>query len=206
VYRTKERFVEDGLERALNEAPRPGPPRKLSASEEALLVAVACARPPSGQARWTLELLADEMVRLTVHETLSGDTVARRLAEMELKPWREKMWCVPTMNAEYVARMEDVLDLYAAAPDPLRPVICFDETPRRLIGEERVPIRAEPGKPARVDYEYVRNGTANVFMVVDVNRPWRHAKVTDRRSSTEKAGSRVLELPVVAHQMLCFAA
>jgi transposase len=187
VYRTKQRFVEDGLERALNELPRPGPPRKLSASDEALLVAVACSSPPPGQARWTLELLAGELVRLTVHETLSGDTVGRRLAEMELKPWQEKMWCIPTVNSEYVARMEDVLDLYAEAPDPLRPVICFDETPRQLIGEERVPIRAEPGKPARVDYEYVRNGTANVFMFVDVNRPWRHAKVTDQRTCIDFA-------------------
>jgi transposase len=187
VYRTKQRFVEDGLERALNEVPRPGPPRKLSACDEALLVAVACSSPPSGQARWTLELLADEMVRLTVHETLSGDTVGRRLAEMELKPWREKMWCIPSVNGEYVARMEDVLELYAEEPDPLRPVVCFDETPRQLIGEARVPIRAEPGKPARVDYEYVRNGTANVFMFVDVNRPWRHAKVTDQRTCIDFA-------------------
>jgi transposase len=187
VYRTKQRFVEDGLERALNEVPRPGPPRKLSASDEALLVAVACSSPPPGQARWTLELLAGEMVRLTVHETLSGDTVGRRLAEMDLKPWQEKMWCIPTVNPEFVARMEDVLDLYAEPPDPARPVVCFDETPRQLIGEERVPIRAEPGKPARVDYEYVRNGTANVFMFVDVNRPWRHAKVTDRRTCIDFA-------------------
>jgi hypothetical protein len=122
-----------------------------------------------------------------VHETLSGDTVGRRLAEMELKPWQEKMWCIPTVSAEFVARMEDVLDLYAEAPDPLRPIVCFDETPRQLIGEERVPIRAEPGKPARVDYEYVRNGTANVFMFVDVNRPWRHAKVTDQRTCIDFA-------------------
>jgi hypothetical protein len=99
----------------------------------------------------------------------------------------EKMWCIPTVNAEYVARMEDVLDLYAEAPDPLRPVICFDETPRQLIGEERVPIRAEPGKPARVDHEYVRNGTANVLMFVNVNRPWRHAKVTDQRTCIDFA-------------------
>jgi hypothetical protein len=127
------------------------------------------------------------MVRLTIHDTLSGDTVGRRLAEMELKPWQEKMWCIPAVNAEYVARMEDVLDLYAEEPDPSRPVVCFDETPRQLIGEARVPIRAEPGKPARVDYEYVRNGTANVFMFVDVNRPWRHAKVTDRRTCIDFA-------------------
>ena len=187
VYRTKQRFVEDGLERALSEAPRPGAPRKLGASDEALLVAVACSAPPSGHGRWTLDLLAGEMVRLTAHATLSGDTVGRRLAEMKLKPWQEKMWCIPTVNAEYVARMEDVLDLYAEAPDPRRPVVCFDETPRQLIGEARVPIQAAPGKPRRVDYEYVRNGTANVFLFVDVNRPWRHAKVTDHRTCVDFA-------------------
>jgi transposase len=187
VYRTRQRFVEEGLEGALSEAPRAGPPRKLGASDEALLVAVACSDPPAGRARWTLDLLAGEIVRLTTHTTLSGDTVGRRLAEMKLKPWQEKMWCIPTVNAEYVARMEDVLTLYAAAPDPQRPVICFDETPRQLIGEARIPIRAEPGKPTRVDYEYVRNGTANVFMFVDVHRPWRHAKVTDQRTCVDFA-------------------
>ena len=87
---------------------------------------------------------------------------------MKLKPWREKMWCIPTVNAEYVARMEDVLDLYAEPPDPRRPVVCFDETPRQLIGETRVPIPTEPGQPGRVDYEYLRHGTANVFVFVDV--------------------------------------
>jgi transposase len=187
VYRTKQRFVEEGLAPALSELPRPGAPRKLGASDEALLVAVACSQPPSGRARWTMTLLAGEVVRLTAHETLSGDTVGRRLAEMKLKPWQEKMWCIPDVNAEYVARMEDVLDLYAQAPDPRRPVVCFDETPRQLIGEARVPIPAEPGKPRRVDYEYVRNGTANVFLCVDVNRPWRHAKVTDQRTCLDFA-------------------
>jgi len=187
VYRTKQRFVDDGLERALNEAPRPGAPRKLGAADESLLIAVACSEPPDGRAKWTLDLLAGEIVRLTSHKTLSRDTVGRRLDEMAIKPWQEKMWCVPAINAEYVARMEDVLELYAEPPDPLRPVVCFDETPRQLIGEARVPIRAEPGQPRRSDYEYVRNGTANVFMFVDVNRPWRHAKVTDRRTCIDFA-------------------
>lgn len=187
VYRTKQRFVEEGLERALNDAPRAGAPRKLEPGDESLLVAIACSNPPAGLACWTLALLADEMVRLTSHKTLSRDTVKRRLAEMSLKPWQEKMWCIPTLTAEYVTRMEAILALYAEAPDPLRPVVCFDETPRQLIGEARVPIRGEPGKPTRSDYEYVRNGTANVFMFVDVNRPWRHAKVTDHRSSADFA-------------------
>jgi transposase len=138
VYRTKQRFVEEGLERALHESQRPGAPRKLGAGDESLLVAVACSKPPDGRARWTLDLLAGEMVRLTSVETLSGDTVGRRLAEMTLKPWQDKMWCIPTVNPEFVARMEDVLELYAEPPDPLRPVVGFDETPRQRIGEERV--------------------------------------------------------------------
>src|SRR5207253_7427467 len=95
VYRTKRRFVEGSVERALDEEPRPGAARKLTGKEEALLVATACASPPEGRARWTLELLASEMVRLTAHVSLSRETVRRRLAENALKPWRQKMWCIP---------------------------------------------------------------------------------------------------------------
>jgi transposase len=187
VYRTKQRFVEEGLERALSELPRAGAQRKLGVVDESLLVAVACSEPPAGRARWTLQLLADEMVRLTVHDSVSDETIRRRLGEMQLKPWQEKMWCIPKVDAEFVARMEDVLTLYAEPPDERRPVVCFDETPRQLIGEARVPVRAEPGKRRRFDYEYIRNGTANVFMFVDVNRPWRHAKVTDQRTCLDFA-------------------
>lgn len=189
VYRTKRRFVEEGLEAALSEEPRPGAERKLSSKEEALLIATACSAPPAGCARWTLDLLAGEMVRLTQHRSLSSETIRRRLAENQLKPWLKKMWCIPKVDAEYVARMEDVLELYAETPDELRPVVCFDETPRQLIGEARVPVGPKPGRPARFDYEYVRNGTANVFMFVDAHRPWRHAKVTDRRTRLDFAES-----------------
>ena len=171
VYRTKRRFVESGLEAALSEEPRPGVERKLTGSEEALLIATACSSPPAGRARWTLELLAGEMVRLTEHDSLSRETVRRRLAENHLKPWRKDMWCVPKIDGDYVARMEDVLDLYAEAPDPKRPVICFDESPTQLIGEARQPISATPGRPRRIDYEYRRNGTLNLFVFLDAHRP-----------------------------------
>ena len=187
VYRTKRRFVEGNLERALSEDPRPGAERKLSGKEEALLVATACANPPKGRARWTLELLADAMVKLTGHESLSGETVRRRLAENGLKPWRKDMWCIPRVDGEYVARMEDVLDLYAEAPDPRRPVVCFDESPVQLIGEVRQPIPAEPGQFERYDYEYRRNGTVNLFVCIDVHRPWRKVKVTERRAAEDYA-------------------
>lgn len=108
IYRLKRSFVEDGFDAALHEAPRPGGCRKLSGKEEALLIATACSAPPQGQAHWSLELLADEMVRLTGHDSLSRATVGRRLAENKLKPWQQKMWCVPKVDSEYVARMEHI--------------------------------------------------------------------------------------------------
>src|SRR6266849_1128928 len=167
VYRTKRRFVLGNVELALREEPRPGAERKLSGKEEALLVATACSSPPEGRARWTLDLLAGAMVRLTEHDSISRDTVRRRLAENEIKPWRKDMWCIPQVDAEYVARMEDVLDLYAEVPDPKRPVVCFDESPTQLIGEVRQPIPAEPGQIERYDCEYKRNGTANLFIFLE---------------------------------------
>lgn len=187
VYRTKRRFVEGNLELALTEVSRRGAERKLTGKEEALLVATACSDPPKGRARWTLELLSDEMVKLSEHESLSYETVRRRLAENDLKPWRKDMWCIPKVDAAFVAAMEDVLDLYGEAPDPKRPVICFDESPTQLIGEVRAPIPAEPGRRERFDFEYRRNGTANLFVFLDAHRPWRKVKVTERRAATDFA-------------------
>ncbi len=187
VYRTKRRFVEGNLERALTEAPRPGAERKLTGKEEALLVATACSSPPAGRGRWTLELLSDQLVKLTEHVSLSRETVRRRLAENDLKPWRKEMWCIPKVDAAYVAAMEDVLDLYAESPDPKRPVVCFDESPIQLIGEVRQPVPAEPGRLERFDCEYRRNGTANLFVFLDAHRPWRKVKVTERRATADFA-------------------
>ena len=187
VYRTKRRFVEGNLELALSEAARPGAGRKLSGKERALLVATACSDPPEGRKRWTLTLLANTMVRLTEHDGLSRETVRRHLEEDDLKPWRRDMWCIAQVDGTYVARMEDVLDLYAEDADPKRPVVCFDESPTQLIGEVRQPIPAEPGQPERYDCEYRRNGTANLFVFIDAHKPWRHVKVTDQRTARDFA-------------------
>ena len=188
VYRTKRRFVEGNLELALSEEARPGAARKLSGKETALLVATVCSSPPAGRKRWTLELLAGAMVGLTEHDGLSRETVRRRLAEDALKPWLRKMWCIPQVDGTYVARMEDALDLYAEEPGPSHPVVCFDESPTQLIGEVREPIPAAPGQPERYDYEYRRNGTANLFVFLDAHRPWRHVKVAEHRTARDFAG------------------
>lgn len=187
VYRIKQRFVEEGLDAALHERPRRGGKRLLDGAEESILVALACSTPPDGRSRWTLTLLAGALVALTELESISPHTVRRRLAECDLKPWQKKMWCLPKVDAQFVARMEDVLDVCNEAHDPTRPVVNFDESPVQLIGEKRIPWPAEPGKRERYDYEYKRNGTANLFVYFDRHRCWRHVEVTDRRTNTDFA-------------------
>jgi hypothetical protein len=83
--------------------------------------------------------------------------------------------------------MEDVLAVYMRAHDPDRPLVCLDETSKQLIGETRVPIPMKRGRPARFDYEYERNGTANLFMMFAPLEGWRHVKVTDRHTAVDYA-------------------
>src|SRR5262249_44056989 len=83
-----------------------------------------------------------------------------------LKPHLQKQWVIPPeQNASFVANMEDVVEVYQRSHDPARPVVCVDETLKQLIKKPRTPIPPRPGQPARHDYEYERNGTANLFML-----------------------------------------
>ena len=91
------------------------------------------------------------------------------------------------MSAEFVAGMEDVLDLYAEPYDPKRPVVCFDETSKQLLAEPRSPIPAKPGRRERYDYEYQRRGTRNLFMLCEPRAGWRHVAVTERRTMKDFA-------------------
>jgi len=146
VYRTKRRFVEGNLERALSEDRVQAQSAKLTGKEEALLVATACASPPEGRARWTWSFWPGRWSSLPITRVLSRETVRRRLAENGLKPWRKDMWCIPGSTASMSPAWKTLLDLYAEAPDPDRPVVCFDESPVQPIGEVRQPIPAEPGQ------------------------------------------------------------
>ncbi len=83
--------------------------------------------------------------------------------------------------------MEDVLDVYHRPYDEKRPLVCLDETSKQLIGEIREPIPMAPGRPERIDYEYTRNGTANLFMLSEPLAGWRHVTVTDRRTAVDFA-------------------
>jgi hypothetical protein len=94
----------------------------------------------------------------------------------------------PGHDAEFVSRMEPVLDVYERPFDPARPVVGVDEASVQLVEEVRDPIPAAPGRPARVDYEYKRNGTANLFVVTQPLIGWREVVVTDRRTAVDFAG------------------
>jgi hypothetical protein len=83
--------------------------------------------------------------------------------------------------------MEDVLDLYAEQPDARRPLVCFDERPVQLVAHTRTPLPPAPGQPARIDYEYKRNGTCNLFTFLAPHLGWRHVEVTDRRTKADFA-------------------
>ena len=179
--RIRKRLVEEGLEHALREQPRPGQRRKLSGKQEAHVIAVACSTPPEGRGRWTLRLLSRESSGVGLRPVhLAGDG-APDAQKNELKPWQREEWCIPAVSAEFVAAMEDVLDLYEEPYDPQRPPVCFDETSTQLIGESRIPLPARPGRRERFDYEYRRNGTRNLFMLCEPLRGWRHVAVTERR-------------------------
>ena len=106
----------------------------------------------------------------------------------ELKPWRKSMWCIPPkQNAEFVYHMENVLEVYQRPYDPRFPLICMDELSKQLTRETQIPIPAAPGRVECFDYEYERNGTANVFVFTEPLAGWRHVAVTDRRTKTDWA-------------------
>ena len=189
IERVRQRFVEEGLEQALN--PRQTRRRYkhvLDGVQEAHLIAMACGQPPAGHRRWSLRLLAREMVRLEYVEDLSHETVRQVMADNELKPWLREEWCIPPkQNAEFVYYMEDVLDVYQRPADPRYPLVCFDETPVQLVSEKRQAFPMQAGKPERYDYEYRREGSANLFMFFAPLQNWRHIKVTQRRTKVDWA-------------------
>jgi len=189
IERIRKQFVEEGLAAALERhRPRRQYERRLDGVREAHLVAVTCSEAPEGRERWTMQLLADKMVALGYVESLSRETVRRTLKKNELKPWLKKQWCIPPKNnAEFVWKMEDVLEVYQRPYNPRRPQVCLDEASKQLIGETRGVIPAAPGREAREDYEYVRNGTANLFVMFEPLAGRRHVRVTERRTKKDFA-------------------
>ena len=112
------------------------------------------------------------------------------LKKSELKPWKKKCWCIaPKQDASFVAAIEDILDLYALAPDPAHPLVCLDEFSKQLLSQPSQPIPMSSAKPVREDYEYCREGTATGFMISLPHKGVRHVyySPTAKRKSVDFA-------------------
>jgi transposase len=187
VTPTCKRLLTAGLETALYDRPRPGSRRKLDGRQEAHLVALACSMPSAGRDRWRLRLLADRVVELGLVEDVSYATVRRVLKKNTRKPWLTEPWCIPKPSAEFVARMEDLLDLYEEPDDPQRPRVCFDERPCQLLADSREPRPMAPRYPMCCDYAYIRHGPCHLFIMAEPVQRWRHLRMTPPRTTQEFA-------------------
>jgi hypothetical protein len=98
-----------------------------------------------------------------------------------------KSWCIGKPSGTYVAKMEDVLDVYQRSYDPKRPVVCLDEASKELHATLRGSLPLQSGKPIREDYEYERHGVANLFLSLEPLRGRRNVRVTDRRTKRDFA-------------------
>ena len=169
IVSTLRNFSSGGIKEALTlkRSPNSDTARlKATGEVEAQIIAMACSSVPEGRARWTLSLLADEM-KVILEEPVSRATIGRVLARNELRPHLSEYWCIPPKeDAEFVACMEDILDIYQQPYDPKRPLWCMDEKPYQLLGESREPIPMRPGDITKKDSEYVRNGTASIFCFI----------------------------------------
>jgi len=133
-------------------------------------------------------MLADKIVEMNIVESVSDSTVWRTLKKNELKPHLRKQWVIPPeQNAGFVANMEDILELYRQPFNPSVPVICMDEQPVQLIEETRNPIQTAPYQPQRYDYEYKRNGTAEVFMFTEPLAGFRSVDVRENKTGVDWA-------------------
>jgi transposase len=189
VERVRQCCVAEGPEAALKRRPPQREyRRKLDGEQEAHLLVLTCSTPPDGRGRWTLRLLADKMVTLQYVESVSHETVRQVLKQNEIKPWQKKEWCIPPeADAEFVYHMEDVLDVYKRPADPGYPCVCLDERPVQMVSETRQPLPMELGQPERYDYEYRREGVANLFIFFAPLQNWRHIEVTERRTKADWA-------------------
>ena len=176
------------MEAALNRKKQENRRRKVTGDVEARICAIACSAPPQGTSRWTMQAIADELLRLEVVDYIPDTTVCevmKKTEKNEIKPWLVKEWCIPQADAEFVAKMEDVLEVYQRPYDPLTPVVCIDETNKQLIKETRIPC--EPGKPEKPDSVYIRNGVADVFMISEPLAGRRETVVTEIRTAPDFA-------------------
>lgn len=189
IVKIRKRFVDFGFEETLFGKKKTGRKPILSGKEEARLVALSSQKAPDGVSRKTSSSLADEFVT-DDGKHVSRDTVRRTLKRNNINLGRYKEWCIPPNNSpEFIRDMEEILDTYELMlNDPKKRVlVCMDETSIQLLGDVRKPISVRPVSPMKIDSEYRRNGTVNIFVFLLPFRGERRLEVTLRRTREDWA-------------------
>lgn len=190
VENLRRRFVTEGFEIAVHGKTRAAPPRSkaLDGEQEARILALRLGSPPDGFAQWSLRLLADKVVELEIAESISHETLRQMLKKTGMTKRKIQYWVIPPKaDGEFVAAMEDVLDIYSRLYDPCYPVVCMDEQPIQLLKETRIPIPATLNHPQRIDYQYEWAGTASIFMFCEPLSGWRQVRVREQRTKIDWA-------------------
>ena len=187
VFNIEKNYEDGGLEKALHDDPRPGTPIKFDDRVKSHIIAFVCSDPPEGFDRWTLELIQEKSVKEKIVDTISLESIRIILEEHDIQPWRQKSWCVPDLDEEFIERMEDVLKIYEKPVNDKRPLVCIDEKPIQLLDEVRPPSGLASGKVKKVDFEYKRNGTCSVFCAVEPHSGKYINTVTERRTGNDFA-------------------
>lgn len=190
IKKVKKRFVENGLEDALNRRPQPERPekRKINGRQEAQIIATVCTERPDGREKWTVRELTTHLIELEIVEEVSRETVRTTMRKNKLKPWQIKEWCIgPKKDPNYVARMEDVLNVHELPYDAKRPTIGIDEGNIQLVKDKQDPIEMKSGRVKKVDYEYERKGFCNVFLMIEPLTGKIVTEVTKRRTKRDFA-------------------
>ena len=188
VIDTLKKYCTGGLATAISPLRNPNSDTarlKVTGADEAKIIAKACSAPPEGRCRWTLKLLEQEVI---LEEPVSVSTIGRILRNNDLHPHLDEYWCIPPEeDPEFVARMEDILDIYEEPYDPKHPLWCIDEKPYQILGEAREPLPMRPGDIKKVDSEYKRNGTVSIFCLIQPHKGTICHSVEETRTAVDFA-------------------
>ena len=164
---------------------------KCTVRIDSILISLACTPPPSPYQRWTVDRFRIELnIRLTelgISINLSNSTIWRALKRHKLQPHKSEYWCIPEITPSFILNMEYILYIYSLKYDPNVPVVCMDEAAVQLISDTCPRLNLIPGEGEKLDYEYKRIGTKNIFLFLEPKTGKYYIRVTERHTALDWA-------------------
>ena len=194
VSSVAKKFCESGIEGIHTIARNPNSDisrLKLDGRAEGFLITIACTPPPSPYKRWTVDLCQAELNKMMQSMNLEGNfgrsTVWRALQRNKLQPHRSEYWCIPMITPKFILRMETVLHIYSLPYDPDYPVVCMDEAALQILSDLGLRLDMKQGETEKMDYEYERLGTKNIFLFIEPKTGRYYVRATESRTAIDWA-------------------